>query len=255
MSFAIKSGAIFTGAQAMAQPSRSTAEMAILDMPELLFWLRADTRDPTQSRLAFRDLAGGLLCQGYGTTALGTGINSATTMVFDGTINSKLGVGLTLPATYSAIMMYTMGALPAAASPMLSDPNYSISANPEIFIGITSAGHWVLKHSTVAGSSVQDNATLAINTNYISWASFDGNALQGTVAAANERLARGTATFTQGVSGASTMYVGGGTVQAFQGQMTDLVVLSVPIGNTAYATQRDNVLNYLASKGGITLSN
>jgi hypothetical protein len=255
MTFVVKTNVTFPGAQALAQPSRTTAEVAILGMPELLFWARGDTRDASQSKLAFRDLQGAL-CQGYGTTAVGSGINGAATMKFDGTPTSRLTVPLLLPPTFSVIMLHRLTALAPgspAVAPLLSDPNYQIATNPMVGLGPTSSGYMNFKMATAGASLSDGTALLALNTNYISWASFDGATLAAALAT-NHRSPQASATFGSGVSGASQMWIGGGGVfYVFNGEISDMVVLNVPIAETPYATQRDTVLNYLATKSGITL--
>jgi hypothetical protein len=257
MPFTLKSSATFPGSQAIAEPSRSVAEQAILDMPELVFWARGDTRDPTQSRTAFRDLASGALIQGYGSLAVGSGINGNATMKSDGTPTSRSPAVVTVPPSFSFIALHRPLAFPPGSpglAPLISDANFNATTNPMIGWGYTPSGYMDLKLATSGALLADATAAFSLNTNYISWCSLDGGTLAAAAASVNHRSAQATGTFGSGVSGASTMiFNGGGTFFVLDAEISDFVILSVPIGEVAYATQRDNVLNYLATKSGITL--
>jgi hypothetical protein len=260
MSQQFKATGSYSGPQGLSAPVPSVLKQALLDMPELVHWFSADTRAPSASRLSFRDVATGDLIQGYGTTKIGAGINGAPTALFDNTAQSRLLAPWQLTPSYSVIAMYRISALPTtpAVFPLLSDDAGLSSGTPEFIWGPNNLpDNLSLKHqNTGTGSHVVDPVTLSLNTNYISYGSFDNATLQAGVGT-NKYTPAATATLNVGYDGANRLWIGGGIGSAtytFAGEISDIITLNVPIHEAAYQVQRANVLNFLAAKGAITLA-
>lgn len=260
MSRALRTGIVSTSPQGLAQPTRTALEQAVLDLPELQHWFRADTRAGAASRLSFRDLATGDLLSGYGATRMGSGINGKPTAVFDGTIASRILAPWQLTPSYSVIALYRINVMPVAPSlaGLLLDDAQAAQVTPQFAFGPSNVGnHFLLKHAqSGAGASVADTTAQVINTNYITYGSFDGATLQAGIAT-NARTVANTATLSNAYDGAAHLWIGGvnGAHQFFfSGEIADIIVLNVPVHErAAYAAQADVVLNYLADRSGITL--
>jgi len=260
MSQQFKASANYNGPLGLSAAAPSVLKQAVLDMPELAHWFSADTRAANVTRLSFKDVATGDLIQGYGTTKIGSGINGQQTAVFDGTPSSRLLAPWQLTPSYSVIGMYRLTAFPTAPAlaPILIDDAGLSDNSPQFEFGPTNVSDnpWLKHQQTGTGSHVVDPVTIALNTNYIGYGSFDNATLQGGVGT-NKYTPSATATLNVGYNGANHLWIGGGVgglTFTFTGEISDIVVLNVPIHEAAYATQRANVLNYLAAKGGITLA-
>jgi hypothetical protein len=257
MSFRLKTNLRPDAIQAPGQPAFTALELAVLGLPNLQFWFCADSRAGEQARLSYRDRNTGALLSGYGAGRLGSAINGKVTHKGDGTPGSRVALPWTLPPSYSAIFLWRQIAAGGYQNnPLICDAAFTAVASPNVAMGPNQSAAFNFRHTSSGGSGISDNTISYANaTNYITYCSFDGGTLAADIAT-NHRTSQKNGTFLQGVNGAATLYLLGTTATPsnLQAEISDVIVLNIPIANrTAYATQADVVLNYLADKSGITL--